>query len=224
MAILCGFPAPATARTPSRVGGEWKDGGMDHPVLDLFEPPTISHRERIVTRSSDRIAWLKARARGITATDAARLASPKGIEAVASEKRGGSWFNGNAYTVHGRTREPYIASWVADHFSIIPSDALFHGSAERRHLATPDGVSDDGSVLAEIKTTTKEFSRLPASYLRQVQWQQYVLGAERTLFVWEVHASFTPIGQPRYRWIERDEAMIAELVQRADRVLELMSR
>ena len=81
-----------------------------------------------------------------------------------------------------------------DHFSLVPSDALFHSVPDRRHLATPDCVSEDGSVLAEIKTTSKAFDRVPKQYLRQIWWQQYVLGAERTLFVWEQHSEFVPVG------------------------------
>ena len=202
---------------------------MDHPVLDLFDevaapvvPP--SHRERILCSSTDRIAWLRARARGVTATDVARMVSERSILAVANEKRGhGGWFSGNVATQHGREREPHIARWVSDHFSIAPSTDLFHAVDDRRHLATPDGVAADGLVLAEIKTTAKDLTRIPKPYLRQILWQQHVLGAERTLFVWEQHDEYVPIGPPRYQWVERDDAEIARLVTAADRLFELLA-
>lgn len=183
-----------------------------------------AHVRRIVARSSDRVAWLRARSQGVTATDAAKLSTPRSIETVAREKFGLRGFTGNAFTDHGRAREPHIAGWVHDHFSLAPSDALFHSVPERRHLATPDCISDDGTVLAEIKTTAKPFERIPKHYLRQIWWQQYVLGAERTLFVWEQHVDFVPVGAPRHQWVERDEDEIAALVDRADRLLELLAR
>ena len=37
--------------------------------------------------------------------------------------------------------------------------------------------------LCEIKTTNKSWRSIPRSYMRQVWWQQHVLGAERTLAV-----------------------------------------
>jgi hypothetical protein len=182
------------------------------------------HLQRILARSSDRVAWLRARSQGVTATDAAGLSTTASIMRVAREKTGLRGFTGNAFTEHGREREPHIARWVHDHFSLVPSDALFHSVPERRHLATPDCISDDGTVLAEIKTTSRPFDRIPKHYLRQIWWQQYVLGAERTLFVWEQHDDFVPVGPPRHQWVERDEDEIAALVDRADRLLELLGR
>ena len=125
----------------------------------------------------------------------------------------GSGFSGNAYTAHGRVREPEIARWVAATHGILPSSALFHAEIEKRHLATPDGVAvdRDGRItLCEIKTTNKSWRSIPRSYLRQVWWQQHVLGAERTLVAWEEHDAFVPVGdEPRCAWVDRDEAEIA---------------
>ncbi|MFL0360430.1 MULTISPECIES: YqaJ viral recombinase family protein [unclassified Curtobacterium] len=182
------------------------------------------HTERIVAHSSDRVAWLRARAMGITATDVARLASLRAVEAVVTEKRYGSRFSGNAFTEHGKDREPVIAAWVAATHGIQPSAHLFHAAANRAHLATPDGVGVDESsrvVLAEIKTTGKAWRSIPRHYLRQIWWQQYVLGADRTLFVWERHDGFVPVAdEPECRWVDRDDDQIRGLVQLADLVLD----
>ena len=95
-----------------------------------------------------------------------------------------------------------------------PRSALFHAVVEKRHLATPDGivVDADGRVtLCEIKTTNKSWRSIPRTYLRQVWWQQHVLGAERTLVVWEEHDGFVPSDdEPRCAWVDRDEAEIAQ--------------
>ena len=192
----------------------------------MFEPKA-DHRGRIVAHSADRAAWLAARSRGVTATDAAKLASIRSVRAVVTQKLHGNHFGGNAYTDHGRAREPEIARWVQARYGIAPSDALFHAADDRLHMATPDGVGGAPGriLLAEIKTTNAPWRTIPRSYLRQVWWQQYVVGAERTLFVWEQHSGFVPVAaEPQCRWIERDENEIHVLVGLANRVLEAMRR
>ncbi len=183
---------------------------------------------RIIADSRDRVGWIRARSRGITATDVAGLTSEKAIARAADAKLGGSGFSGNAYTDHGRRREPEIAAWVAATHGIQPSSALFHAVVEKRHLATPDGVGVDGSgrvVLAEIKTTNKTWRSIPRNYLRQVWWQQHVLGAERTLVVWEEHQDFVPVGdEPRCAWVDRDEREIRKLVNLATDLIDELYR
>ena len=68
---------------------------------------------RVVADSRDRVPWVRARSRGITATDVAALTSDRVIGRAADAKLQGSGFSGNAYTAHGRVREPEIARWVA---------------------------------------------------------------------------------------------------------------
>jgi len=183
---------------------------------------------RIVADSRDRVAWTRARSRGITATDVATLTSANAIAKAADAKLMGSGFSGNAYTAHGRVREPEIARWVAATHGIMPSSSLFHAVVEKRHLATPDGVAVDGVgrvTLCEIKTTNKSWSSIPRSYLRQVWWQQHVLGAERTLVAWEEHAAFVPVDdEPRCLWVDRDEAEITKLVALATSLIDELHR
>ena len=106
--------------------------------------------------------------------------------------------------------------------------ALFHAVVEKRHLATPDGIAVDADgrvTLCEIKTTNKSWRSIPRSYLRQVWWQQHVLGAERTLVAWEEHDDFVPVGdEPRCAWVDRDEVEIAELVRLATALIDELYR
>jgi len=195
------------------------------PTLSLWDEPLPDHTSRILAHSHDRIAWLRARSKGVTATDVARLSGPKGLQSVALEKIHGSSFGGNAFTDHGNTREPEIARWVRANHGIEPSAALFHARGDKRHLATPDGLAtiDGNLVLAEIKTTSSAWKTVPRSYMRQIWWQQYVLGAERTLIVWEQHVDFVPISsEPECKWIERDDNEIHVLVGLANKLLALM--
>jgi hypothetical protein len=200
---------------------------MPYPGVSL-EVMTPHLAARIVADSRDRVAWIRARSRGITATDVAQLTSARAIPRAAQAKLMGSGFSGNAYTDHGRRREPEIAAWVAATHGIQPSSALFHAEVEKRHLATPDGVAVDADgrvTLAEIKTTNKTWRSIPRPYLRQVWWQQHVLGAERTLVVWEEHSDFVPVGdEPRCAWIDRDEAEIATLVGLATNLIDELYR
>lgn len=184
----------------------------------------LTYRDRIVADGSDRVEWLRARARGITASDAAQLATPRSIERVAVAKLFGTGFTGNAYTDYGAEREPEIASWVLREYGISPSQALFHAEGDIRHLATPDGIAERGDrlELAEIKTTNRPWRSIPRNYLRQVWWQQYVLGAERTLVVWEQHENFVPVGEPQVRWIDRDENEISKLVTLAGHLIDTL--
>lgn len=184
-----------------------------------------NHLHRIVTDGSDRAEWMRARSRGITATDVAKLSTPRSIDSAAWQKLHGSGFSGNSYTRHGNKREPVIAEWVLEQHGISPSQALFHSETDMRHLATPDGLTlrENGTLeLSEIKTTNKVWRTIPRNYMRQIWWQQYVLGAERTLMVWERHENFVPVGDPEYRWIDRDENEIAILVGLAGQLIDTL--
>lgn len=201
----------------ARAPGSWETRGVTDPI-----PHYLS---RMVTDGADRSAWMRARARGITATDVSKLSTPRSIETAAHEKLHGSRFTGNAYTEHGKAREPVIAGWVQREYGILPSHALFHAEADMRHLATPDGLTlrPSGSIeLAEIKTTNKVWRTIPRNYMRQIWWQQYVLGADRTLMVWERHENFVPVGDPEFRWIDRDENEIARLVGLATSLIDVL--
>ncbi|KAB1657560.1 MULTISPECIES: YqaJ viral recombinase family protein [unclassified Pseudoclavibacter] len=180
-------------------------------------------RSRVLADSHDRISWLKARSFGITATDAAHLATPRSVEGVVRSKCDPHGFSGNAYTDYGREREPVIAEWMRQNFGLHTSTVLFRSDGNARHLATPDGINECNGcsdlLLAEIKTSTKPIEKLPRTYLRQIWWQQYVMGAQRTLLVWEQHENFRPLGDPITRWIDRDDQQIAKLVQLADETL-----
>ena len=192
------------------------------PMLPLWDEPLPDHRNRAVAHVSDRVAWVRARSRGVTATDVARLSSPAAVKSVVLEKLTGRSFGGNAYTDHGREREPAIARWAHKEHGITPSATLYHAHGNKLHLATPDGIRVTGTTveLCEIKTTVRGWRTIPRSYLRQVFWQQYVLGAERTLVVWEQHDDFVPVAaEPRCKWVDRDENEIHMLVHLADQVL-----
>lgn len=204
-------------------GALWHAGILEELAAASAPRPGGSIADRVLCSSGDVERWLAARRRGVTATDAARLATPASVRAVVHDKRDGGHFGGNAFTEYGRRREPVIAEWMRAEHGIGACGLLFRSAEHERHLATPDGFAErDGAiVLAEIKTTNKTWKSIPRNYLRQVWWQQYVCGAERTLFVWERHTNFVVTDpEPQAMWIDRDETEIAKLVVLADAVLE----
>jgi len=127
----------------------------------------------------------------------------------------------------GRDMEPVIARILHQDFGVLPNDWLLRHDSQEHHLATPDGLSLDHKLIAEIKTTGKDFedATVPVQYRRQVQWQLHVTGAERCLFAWmqriEVEGVFAPAWwKPKHLFIERDEGMIDSLIVTADALWE----
>jgi predicted phage-related endonuclease len=110
---------------------------------------------------------------------------------------------------------------------VLPSDWLLAAEHNRRHIATPDGLSPDHTLIAEAKTTGVDWgNKIPIKYRRQVQWQIYVTGAKRCLFLWQLRVDdgdWFRFGwwEPRWVWIDRDEQMITSLIATATRLLSL---
>lgn len=193
---------------------------------------------------TDREAWLAERRSGITATNVRDLAckGPSRRAQIVAEKRGeyNDTFNGNQYTEWGNRREPIIAAWVREQYGIEPETRVFKSKNNPAYLASPDGIGviDGELVLAEIKTAGKHVwpgNRLfkQSGYALQMQWQMYVLDAARCLYVLEEHDNEwketggdykqpTPPDEPLTIWIERDDAVIAELIKVADDALALI--
>lgn len=65
-------------------------------------------------------------------------------------------------------------------------------------------------------------------YYDQMQWQMFVMGAERVLFVYEQHddqwPSPSPLGEPIACWIERNPKRISELIEVAKDLLSEVER
>jgi|GEM_PF-2823261 len=193
-----------------------------------------------IATSENRAAWLEKRRGGVTATDMAKLGHGGGtatLRRIIEEKRGeaAAWA-GNAAAQHGRDREPEIAAWIERESArgrfgsgaLVRTAGLFAHPEHPRHLASPDGLSADWEFSREsfeIKTTDHAWSSIPRDYLRQVWWQQYVLGAERTLVVWERHENYVPVDlEPSWQWVKRDQHEIDALVTRAAELLEFFDR
>jgi hypothetical protein len=175
--------------------------------------------------------WYKARRYGVSATTVAKAASgPAGFDAELQRALNPEdhVVEDNAYMKFGRDWENWIVEALPAGFEIKPNDWLICGvGADRWHLATPDGLNDDWSTIAEVKTTGKDWdgSAIPIQYRRQVQWQLHVTGARQCVFGWLLRAEadngdFVPAWlEPKWSVIHRDEAMIADLQEVANRFI-----
>ncbi|SEE04166.1 YqaJ viral recombinase family protein [Ruania alba] len=167
--------------------------------------------------SRHRVAWLRARLWGVTATDARRLVTATGR--VSKQRRRlleaklTGWEGPRLPQFeHGIEREPVIAAWVQQRFGIAPSGWLCAGT-NPRHLATPDGLGEHS--IAEIKTSVDDLDGAARTYRDQLQWQLHVTERERVLFVVENRHSY----RRDFRWVERDDERIAMLSEHADSFL-----
>ena len=182
--------------------------------------------ERFIARSSDRDLWLAARENGVTATQVAKASTPAGFREVISNIENPQPVIPNAVMEWGNKREPFIALELKDRFGVMPNEWLisFDDGLRRWQMATPDGLSVDHSVIAEIKTSGKPLDQIPIHYRRQIQWQLHVTGAERCLFAYELRMEgpegFVPGFDVQTQWVDRDEEMIAGLLQVAEQVMQ----
>jgi hypothetical protein len=182
--------------------------------------------ERFIASSQTRDLWLAARDRGVTATQVAKASTPAGLKEVLAQIENPVPVEANAYMSWGNEREPYIAHVVKERYGILPNDWLIcaDGLSNEWQMATPDGLCLDHTVIGEYKTSGKSLERVPANYMRQVQWQLYVTGAEKCLFAYELRLEgpegFVPGFDVECQWIERNEDMISELVKTAEKVQE----
>lgn len=182
--------------------------------------------------------WLRQRRSVVTATDVAKIktGSDKAFASLWREKRTPSTFRGNRFTQHGKDREPAIAAMLSeDRPWLHPNESLLVSEDDARFGATPDMVSDDGLVLGEIKTRKVSDDKdewvswadvcadqTGKKYACQVAWQLLVTGAERCVFAvehWSDEDGWAYLHPLRVFDVERDESLIAELRDVAERFL-----
>jgi hypothetical protein len=181
--------------------------------------------DRFVVRSSDRAQWLEARAMGVTATMVQRAFTPAGMRDVLAELDEPRDVEPNAFMSWGNEREPFIAEFVKERHGLLANDWLIakggRMSPDRWMMATPDALSQDHKTIGEYKTSGKPLDKIPAHYMRQVQWQMWVTDAESCVFAYELRidapGGFAP-GMVETQVVERDEELIQKLVAVAEKV------
>jgi predicted phage-related endonuclease len=184
--------------------------------------------DRFLVRSTDRQQWLEARASGVTATTVSKAFTGAGMKEVLADLDEPREVTPNAYMDWGNEREPYIAEFVKERHGVLPNDWLISAggkmSADRWMMATPDGLCwhDGHKTIGEYKTSGKPLDKIPAHYMRQVQWQLWCTDATRAIFAWELRmdapGGFAPGFEIVTQEILRDDALIKKLVAVAEQV------
>ena len=191
----------------------------------------IAESRFVANKALDFDGWIAARVGGVTATEVANAATPAGFRDALEQRRNPVDVGDNAYMAFGRDWESHIAEKVQVEFGVNPNEWLIAADENPLHLATPDGLSEDHVLIGEYKTTGKDWEtveKLPLRYKRQVQWQLYVTGADACVVAWLLREEVdTPGGplmvpawfDPKMGVLTRDEDMISELVEVADRLI-----
>lgn len=182
----------------------------------------MTWRDRILADHRDIDAWREARRLVIGASDAATLSKLASLPLYLTAKLKSDTFQGNAFTAHGHAMEPGLlayAGYEQNHYLIRSVD-------EPGFAATPDGIREEGGRLrlAQAKTTNKPFKTIPLRYRRQVWWEQMVLGAEQTDFIWAEHDGDFELKDidPHISVIDRDDNEIHKMLAIATPLLAAM--
>jgi len=182
--------------------------------------------ERCIASSQTRDLWLAARDRGVTATQVAKASTPAGMKEVLAQIENPTSVEVLPVMQWGTDREAHIAHVVKERYGIMPNDWLLcaDGAGNEWQLATPDGLSLDHTLIGEYKTSGKPLDVIPLNYLRQIQWQLHVSGAEKCLFAYELRLEgpegFVPGFDVECQWVERNEDIISKLIETAQKVQE----
>lgn len=180
----------------------------------------------MVNDGLDRESWHAARRTGISASTLAKAMTPAGRRDVLAayadpEAHADDLARIQEYLDHGQRREQeFLAGWIERMFGIIPNRAVYAHDVYPRHLATPDGWHPERRETLEVKTSTKAMPKtIPRAHRDQMLFAMWVMDSGRCLYVWEQHSGFLATGLPEYRWFDRDEERIAELVTVANGLL-----
>jgi hypothetical protein len=177
---------------------------------------------RFLVSSSDYEKWLEVRATGVTATAVSKAVTPEGFREVMESLRNPNPIADNDYMRFGREQESALIDKLSTQFDLEPNDWLIakDDSENRWQMATPDGLSPGHELIAEVKTTGRdwgEWRAVPGHYQRQVQWQLYVTGATSCVFGWMLRTTrqgdMVPAWPgPKFVVVNRDEALIERLI------------
>jgi hypothetical protein len=172
----------------------------------------MGYRDRILDDGTDRDRWLTAREDVIGASDAAKLAKPESVHLYLASKLERTGFTGNSYTDSGNRWEPMMLAWAG----IPGNQALIHSPDEVGFAATPDGITADGTLMAECKAKHGKVVFGPTlGEFRQLAWQFLcVPEAERIEFIWaEIMHDELRGDEPKSLAIHRGDPKIVDLTR-----------
>ncbi|MFB9283130.1 hypothetical protein [Pseudoclavibacter helvolus] len=170
--------------------------------------------DRILHDGESREGWKAARLPVVGASDAAKFAKLASVDLYTRAKLKASSFHGTEYTESGHRWEPMILAYAG-----IPGNkALIHSPDEVGFACTPDGITSDGSRIAEAKAKhNKQVDGPSPGEWRQLAWQTLCIPeAEHVDFVWlelvrDVAGGWVMRGRgPQLMTIHRDDPRLAD--------------
>ena len=114
---------------------------------------------RFLVPSSDYQRWLQVRASGVTATAVSKAVTPAGFREQVGQMKNPRSIPDNDYMRFGREQEESLIEKLATQFDLQGNDWLIakdDGDAKWQ-MATPDGLSSTHEMIAEVKTTGKDW-------------------------------------------------------------------
>jgi len=185
----------------------------------------------VLADSRDRDAWLEARRKVVTATDAHKIFTG-GAAAVSvwKDKHGTATpIRQSKEMAYGLERETSILEWASGQIDTKQPARFEHNTllvARKDDMpwmaATPDGWLKDGRslVLCEVKTTKEDWREkgVPGQIEDQIQWQMAVTGASRCLLAVEIVQWEGDMPTPVDLWSKlyrRDRSRICDLIETA---------
>ena len=118
--------------------------------MNVYEKDLQDIMARAGASGTDREAWLRERAQGVTATQARDLMIKKiTASKLAKQKKSGELDADLSYVPvigWGKEREPVIAEGLRGE-GIEPEMRVFHHESNSRYLASPDGIGRLASVM-----------------------------------------------------------------------------
>ena len=167
--------------------------------------------------------WLEQRREFVTATDVARLwSSAAEWSKVRAEKDGTApGVRVSPEMQWGIDREAALVAYAQTIEPSIRPNGRVCVHPDGPWAATPDGIGDD--VVCEVKTgSVSGLASARRRHEAQMQWQMWVTGTAECLYVTEVRErdemGFAP-GERTHAWVDRDDDVIAELLDVAERFL-----
>lgn len=176
----------------------------------------------LLPADADRAEWLAARRDGIGGSDTPALLGESEYQSLYGlwlDKTGqADGFIGNDATRRGNWLEPRLAEWFAEETGIAVRRCGLLVSRDRDHLrTTPDRITADGGLL-EIKTVGT-WAKAAAEWRDGIARHAYVQAQQQLAVTGRSHAWFVWYQDPKPQLrgpVERDEQLIAEIVDRAD--------
>ena len=126
---------------------------------------------RFLVPSSDYQRWLQVRASGVTATAVSKAVTPAGFREQVGQMKNPRSIPDNDYMRFGREQEESLIEKLATQFDLQGNDWLIakdDGDAKWQ-MATPDGLSSTHEMIAEVKTTGKDWGEwrfVPGHYAK----------------------------------------------------------